>query len=68
MKNVSIKLLRAEKYFSVQHENEYGKFIKHQHNKLAISSFDKEKKKKYRPSKTSKSYNMPIRITVNGAE
>lgn len=67
MKNVSIKLLGAEKYFSIQHENEDGKFIKHQHNKLAISSFDKEKKK-YRPSKTSKSYNMPIRITVNGAE
>lgn len=39
------------KYLSVQHENDYGKCIKHQHNILAISSFNK-KNKKFRPSKT----------------
>lgn len=33
------------KYFSVQHGSDYGKCIKHQHNILAISSFNKEKKK-----------------------
>lgn len=49
------------KYFSVQHGDDYGKCIKHQHNILAISSL--KEKKRY-----VKSYNMPITITVNGAE
>lgn len=62
------------KYFSVQHENgvvngKYGKVIKHQHNILAISERKKEKKRISGLQKPYvKSYNMPITITVNGAD